>query len=244
MCEKPLAMERDTLRAVATELTSEVPVMVAFPRRYDPAHQELARRVAAGDVGKVHHLRTAAHDRVPPPPAFVPTSGGIWRDLLIHDFDAMPWVAGERVVEVTATGSVLVDPVYAASGDFDNSVAVLRFESGALGIVTGSRENRAGYDFRLEVCGALSTLALGVDAHTAVTSVEKGVAPPTDPHPGFIERYGHAYRAEVAHFVMLAKGENLPPPIDGLHALEIAEACERSVAGRRPVRISMNGSLD
>jgi myo-inositol 2-dehydrogenase/D-chiro-inositol 1-dehydrogenase len=245
MCEKPLAMDRATLVEVAREVEGGVPVMVAFPRRYDPAHQELRRRVAAGEAGRVHHLRAAGHDRVPPPPAFVPTSGGIWRDLLIHDFDVMPWIAGERVVEVFATGSVLVDPVYAESGDADTAVAVLRFASGALGVVTGARKNGQGYDFRLEVCGSRATLAAGVDARTPVVSLEPGVEPPADPYQGFADRYGHAYRAEVAHLVRLVRGEtgNLSPPLDGLHALEIAEACERSVATRGPVRIGVDGVL-
>jgi myo-inositol 2-dehydrogenase / D-chiro-inositol 1-dehydrogenase len=246
MSEKPLAMERDTLAAVAKEVEGGVPVMVAFPRRYDPAHQELRRRVAAGDVGRVHHLRAAGHDRVPPDPSFIPTSGGVWRDLLIHDFDAMPWVVGERVVEVYATGSVLVHPVYAESGDWDTAVCVLRFASGALGVVTGARENGQGYDFRLEVCGSEATLALGVDARTPVVSVEPDVEPPAETYQGFVDRYGHAYRAEVRHFVRLVAGDvdNLSPPMDGLHALEIAEACEQSVAKGRPVAVGPDGTLD
>ena len=245
MCEKPLAMDRATLVAVAREVEGGVPVMVAFPRRYDPAHQELRRRVAAGEAGRVHHLRAAGHDRVPPPAAFVPTSGGIWRDLLIHDFDVMPWIAGERVVEVFATGSVLVDPVYAESGDADTAVAVLRFASGALGTVTGARENGHGYDFRLEVCGSRATFAAGVGPRTPIAGLEPGAVPPADPYQGFPDRYGHAYRAEVAHLLRLIRGEaeNLSAPLDGLHALEIAEACEQSAARRRPIRIGADGAL-
>ncbi len=244
LCEKPLAMELDRLRALVGELAPyDVPVMVGFQRRYDPAYAELRRRVASGEAGRVQLVRSASHDRLPPDPAFVPTSGGVWRDLLIHDFDAVSWIVGERVTEVYATGSVLVDQVYADCGDADTATATLRFEGGALAVVTGARRNGQGYDCRLEVFGADATLATGVDDRTPVVSVEPGEPASVGAHEGFMGRFAAAYRAEMAHFVGLVRGEadNLTPPVAGLHALEIALACERSVASNGPVGVSLRG---
>jgi myo-inositol 2-dehydrogenase/D-chiro-inositol 1-dehydrogenase len=244
LCEKPLAMELDRMRALIKELRPyDVPVMVGFQRRYDPAYAELRGRVAAGETGRVQVVRSASHDRLPPDPAYVPTSGGVWRDLLIHDFDAVSWIVGERVTEVYATGSVLVDGVYAACGDADTATATLRFEGGALGVVTGARRNGQGYDCRLEVFGADATLATGVDGWTPVVSMEPGEPGPDGTHDGFMDRFAGAYRAEMVHFAGLIRGkaDNLTPPVAGLHALEIALACERSVSQRRPVSVPLRG---
>ncbi len=244
LCEKPLTMDPDRLRSLIGELRAcDVPVMVGFQRRYDPAYTELRRRVAAGEAGRVQVVRSASHDRLPPDPAFVPTSGGVWRDLLIHDFDAVAWVVGERVTEVYAAGSVLVDDVYAACGDADTATATLRFEGGALGVVTGARRNGQGYDCRLEVFGADATLATGVDGLTPVVSTEPGISGPDGRHDGFMGRFAGAYRAEMVHFAGLVRGEadNLTPPAAGLHALEIALACESSVAQAAPVSVPPRG---
>lgn len=244
LCEKPLTMELDRLLALIDELEPyDVPVMVGFQRRYDPAYTELRRRVAGGDTGRVHVVRSASHDRLPPDPSFVPTSGGVWRDLLIHDFDALAWIVGERVTDVYAAGSVLVDEVYAACGDADTATATLRFEGGALGVVTGTRRNGQGYDCRLEVFGADATLATGVDGRTPVVSVEPGAPGPDGTHDGFMGRFAAAYQSEMEHFAGLIRGEadNLTPPVAGLHALEIALACERSMAQGGPVSVPLRG---
>jgi myo-inositol 2-dehydrogenase/D-chiro-inositol 1-dehydrogenase len=244
LCEKPLTMELDRLHALIADLEPyDVPVMVGFQRRYDPAYVELRRRVAAGHTGRVQVVRSVSHDRLPPDPSFVPTSGGVWRDLLIHDFDAVTWIVGERVTDVYAAGSVLVDEVYAACDDADTAAATLRFEGGALGVVTGARRNRQGYDCRLEVFGADATLATGVDGWTPVVSTEPGTGGPDGAHDGFMGRFAGAYRAEIAHFAGLIRGEtdNLTPPVAGLHALEVALACERSITQGGSVSVPSRG---
>jgi myo-inositol 2-dehydrogenase/D-chiro-inositol 1-dehydrogenase len=241
LCEKPAALDLGVLTRLVRDLGRyDVPVMMGFQRRYDPAYQELRRRVAAGETGCVQLVRSTSNDRTPPHPSFVAASGGIWRDLLIHDFDALAWVVGERVTEVQAAGSVLVDRVYADHGDVDTATATLRFEGGALGVVTGARRNGQGYDCRLEVFGAEATLATGVDSHTPLVSLESGTSAPAAAHDGFMGRFAAAYRAEVAHFLNVIRGtaDNLTPPQEGLHALEIALACERAVTERRPVRVT------
>ncbi|MCW2916101.1 MAG: hypothetical protein JWN52_4169 [Actinomycetia bacterium] len=241
LCEKPAALDLGVLTELVQDLKRyDVPVMMGFQRRYDPAYQELRRRVVAGGTGRVQIVRSTSNDRRPPHPSFLPGSGGIWRDLLIHDFDALAWVVGERVTEVHAAGSVLVDQVYADHGDADTATATLRFEGGALGVVTGARRNGQGYDCRLEVFGAEATLATGVDEYTPVVSTEPGAPAPAGVHDGFMGRFAAAYRAEVAHFMHVIRGtaDNLTPVEEGLHALEIALACERAVAERRPVKVT------
>src|SRR5206468_1035220 len=148
-----LAMEPGELRGLVGELGSH-PVMVGFQRRYDPAYVELRRRIA--EVGAIQLIRSTNHDRVPPAPEFLATSGGIWRDLLIHDLDVVSWMAGEPVVEVSA------------SGDDATGAAILRLASGATAVVTGTRRNGQGYDCRLEVFGADATFATGLDDRTPV----------------------------------------------------------------------------
>ncbi|GAA2435941.1 Gfo/Idh/MocA family protein [Streptomyces macrosporus] len=246
LCEKPAAMDRPTLAALARDVeASGVPVLIAFQRRYDPAYRRLREEVAAGAVGRPQLVRTVAHDRVPPPPEYIPTSGGIWRDLLIHDFDAVPWVLGERVVEVYAQGNAFSGSPYTDCGDADAAVAVLTFASGARALVSGARANGQGYDCRIEVFGDRATLAAGVGPRTPVASLEEDAPPPAEPHQGFPERFDTAYKAQIRQFVEVVRGraENPSPPGDGLHALEIATACELSRRLNRPVAVTEDGQL-
>lgn len=236
LVEKPIALEPEQLVALAAELQgSAVPVMVGFHRRYDAAYTALRDRIARGDLGTVMLARAISHDRQAPAPGYIPTSGGIWRDLMIHDFDILPWVLNDRVVSVHAVGSVLTDteltgPVYAGSGDADAATAVLTLESGATAVVTGTRANGAGQDVRLEVFGSRNTLAVGLEERTPVTSVEPGVLAPARYYDDFIDRFERAFRAEAAHFLKVVRGEseNLTPPEAGLASLQIALACAES----------------
>lgn len=246
LCEKPAAMDLDTLTALCADVElAGVPVMIGFQRRYDHAYQRLAAAVHGGALGTVFTLRATALDRVPPPVEFVPTSGGVWRDLLIHEFDAMHWITAQRVTEVYATGSVLVDPVYERCGDADTAAVTLRFSGGAIGVVTAQRRNGQGYDCRLEVHGERGALATGIDQRTPLQSLEPDGPRPTAPYQGFDERFGTAYRAEIEHFCRVVRGDakNLSPPRAGVHSLEIALACERSFAEHRPVSVDEAGNI-
>ena len=126
LVEKPLALDPDQLTALADELDDiGTEVMVAFHRRYDPGHQRLRQRILDGDAGTLRAVTATGHDHLALSPDYIPTSGGIWLDMLIHDFDTIPWVTGERVRSVWATGSVLDAPVHAEHGDVDTALAVL-----------------------------------------------------------------------------------------------------------------------
>ncbi|SJM71297.1 Gfo/Idh/MocA family oxidoreductase [Gulosibacter sp. 10] len=237
LVEKPLALDREELSALADELEATgTEVMVAFHRRYDPAHRELRRRVQAGEAGTVRAVTAHGHDRTRLTPEYIPTSGGIWLDMLIHDFDSVPWVVGERVKSVWATGSVLDYEAHAEHDDVDSAVAVLVFESGVTATVSGLRRNEAGQDVRLEVFGSENTFGVGIEPRTPIVSTEPGVPAPERTYTEFIDRFERAFRAEVAAFVDLIRGsgENLTPPRAGLAAIEIALAADESLrTGRR-----------
>ena len=182
LVEKPLALDPDQLTALADELDDiGTEVMVAFHRRYDPGHQRLRQRILDGDAGTLRAVTATGHDHLALSPAYIPTSGGIWLDMLIHEFDTIPWVTGERVRSVWATGTVLDAPVHAEYGDVDTALAVLVLESGAAATVSGVRRNGAGQDVRLEVFGSLGSFGAGLDSRTPMTSTEPRRRPTRSP---------------------------------------------------------------
>ncbi len=197
--------------------------------------------IRAGKIGEVLSFVMVSCDRLPPPDAYIATSGGQFKDQLIHDFDITRWLFAQETVEVTATGSTLGFPQYEAMKDVGTSAVLLRLSGGSLGLVTGLRHNEAGYDIHVEIHGAKDTLAIGVDPRTPWHSVE-GDAPRLagPPYPSFFVRFDGAYRAELAHFLRFARGEgdNACTAADALEALRIAEAASRSYRDRRTVKLS------
>jgi myo-inositol 2-dehydrogenase/D-chiro-inositol 1-dehydrogenase len=241
LCEKPAAADEPRLREVVDAVErAGVEVLVGFQRRFDPALVEMRRQVLAGELGVVYHVRALGQDHEPPDAGFIPTSGGMFRDLFIHDLDAVPWLVDEPVVEVYATGSVLVDQAFAASGDVDTAVAVLRFASGALATLTGGRRDGLGYDHRIEVIGSRGALVTGLDDRTPLTSLEpSGPRSRPDAYRGFSERFAVAYAAEAAAFVEVVAGRaaNPSPVRDSLVSVVLANACEHSRAAGSPVQV-------
>ncbi|GDY32152.1 Gfo/Idh/MocA family protein [Gandjariella thermophila] len=243
LCEKPIASDLDEMRALVDEVeASGVEVLVGFQRRFDPAVVELHRRIRGGEVGTVYLVRAIGNDARPPEAGYLPGSGGIFRDLLIHDLDAVPWLVGEPVEEVFASGSVLVDQAFAAADDVDNAVAVLRFAGGAHAMLAGGRHDPLGYDHRIEVLGSKDSLAVGVDPRTPLTSLEPdGPRVAEDAYPGFAERFRRAYLNEMAVFadVVAGRAANPSPARDSLVSLRLAQACEESRRSGAPVRIGV-----
>lgn len=241
LCEKPIAGERHEMRHLVEEVeASGVAVVVGFQRRFDPAIVELKRRLVAGELGDVYLVNARGHDAEPPDLGYLPTSGGIYRDLLIHDLDAVPWLVGEPVVKVYAAGSVLVDRAFADADDVDTTAVTLTFASGALAVLTGGRHDPRGYDHRIEVLGSKDSLAVGLDARTPVSSLEPD-GPQASPsaYPGFRERFARAYQNEMRVFVDVVAGRarNPSPVRDSLVSLELALAAERSRREGRPVPV-------
>ncbi|MGW2695271.1 Gfo/Idh/MocA family protein [Streptomyces sp. NPDC001296] len=240
-CEKPIAVDlAGTLTALAEVDAAGTVLQMGFQRRFDTGYATAREAVRSGRLGRLHTVRALTADQAPPPAAYLPVSGGIYRDCLIHDFDILRWVTGREVVEVYATGSDAGGAMYREAHDVDTAAVVLTLEDGTLATATATRTNGAGYDVRMELAGELDTIAVGLDDRTPITSTEPAGPPPADkPWTGFLERFAPAYEAEVAAFVEVVRGERANP-CDGheaLQALRIAEACELSRRERRPVHL-------
>jgi len=238
-CEKPIALDLEATRGVVEDAARRKGrVQIGFQRRFDAGFREARRRVRGGELGTVYSFHMTSCDALPPPDAYVETSGGQFVDQLIHDFDVTRWMFGEEVEELYATGSTLGFPHYAAWGDVATSGVVLRLRGGAIGLLQAARHNEAGYDIRVEVFGAKDTIAVGLDPRTPLTSVERDAPRLRSPaYPTFFVRFGDAYRAELAHFLRYARGEAENPcsAEDAMEALRIALAARRSLHERRPI---------
>jgi myo-inositol 2-dehydrogenase/D-chiro-inositol 1-dehydrogenase len=244
-CEKPVALDLATMDEVVDEVErAGITVQVGFQRRFDAGYRAAHDAVATGAVGRVLVVRAATHDPVPPSEEYIAAAGGVFRDLHIHDFDAVRFVTGQEVAEVYADGLVLEAEWFEQYGDVDTSAAVLRLSGGALGILSGTRHDPLGYDVRLEVFGTGDSITVGVDDRSPLRSVEPGVARSASPgYANFMERFEPAYRSELAGFVatVRAGGASLCTLEEARAALLVALAADRSRAERRPVSIEEVG---
>ncbi|MBM7440038.1 Gfo/Idh/MocA family oxidoreductase [Streptomyces sp. HB132] len=241
-CEKPIALDlAGTLGALREVERAGSVLQLGFMRRFDAGYAAARTAVRGGALGRLHTVRATTSDPAPPPAAYLPLSGGLFRDCLVHDFDILRWVTGREVTEVYATGSDAGPAMFREAGDVDTAAALLTLDDGTLATATATRCNGAGYDVRMELAGERDQLAVGLDDRTPITSVEpQGPPAPTKPWPGFLERFAPAYEAELDAFLGVVRGE-LANPCDGreaLHALRIAEACELSRRQHRPVRMT------
>lgn len=231
-CEKPVALDvQGTIGVVDRARSSTVPVQVGFQRRFDGGYRAAREALRAGELGWVHTMRAVTADATPPHAAYIATSGGLFRDCGIHDFDIMRWLTGREVVSVHAVGANRGEQFFAEAGDIDTYVATLRFDDDMLATVTATRYNGAGYDVRLEVCGSAGARVVGLDDHAALPSAEPHVSwTRATPHPSFMERFHEAYVTELRTFVEVAAGraENPCGPDQALEALYVAVACELS----------------
>lgn len=240
-CEKPLAEDITATIAVAAHIDrAGIPFQLGFQRRFDPAYREARRMIETGELGTLYSFRLAGHDPEPPHEAYIPQSGGLFRDFSIHDFDVIRWLTGREVVEVYADGGVRGFPVFAKYGDVDTAVATLRMDDGALGVLTVARHDPLGYDIRAELFGSNDSISVGLGPRTPIRSVEPGVPPQAGPAwPHFLDRFSEAYSAEFARFVRVAAGDEASPCTahDGVQALRVAEAATLSLHEHRPVRV-------
>ncbi|MEV6942918.1 Gfo/Idh/MocA family oxidoreductase [Streptomyces sp. NPDC051172] len=241
-CEKPIALDLPgTLHAIGEVEAAGTILQMGFQRRFDAGYTGARSAVLAGRLGRLHTVRAVTSDQVPPAPGWLRLSGGLYRDALIHDFDALRWVTGHEVVEVYAAGSDAGPPMFREAGDVDTGAALLTLDDGTLATATATRLNGAGYDVRMELAGELDQIVVGLDDRTPIASTEPTGPPAADkPWSGFLERFGPAYEAELAAFVEVVLGRR-PNPCDGreaLQALRIAEACEVSRRERRQVALA------
>jgi myo-inositol 2-dehydrogenase / D-chiro-inositol 1-dehydrogenase len=242
LCEKPISIDvADTEATIELVRKAGVELQIAFMRRFDAGFRRARDLVAAGTVGTLYSLRMCAHDHEPADERYIATSGGIFVDLHVHDFDMARWLTGREVREVFATGTVRAWEAYGRQGDVDTSAMVLTMDDGLPVVVTGARHDPIGYDFRAEILGSGDSIVVGVDARSPVHSVQPDAPPPpVNPYRGFLDRFRQAFIDETAAFVdlVLGRGPNLCPPEEALSALRVAVACERSWRERRPVELA------
>jgi myo-inositol 2-dehydrogenase/D-chiro-inositol 1-dehydrogenase len=239
-CEKPVALDLATLDSISDDVVQAgTLVQVGYQRRFDAGYRAARAAVADGRLGTLLALRAATHDPVPPSEEFIAVSGGIFRDLLIHDFDAVRFVTGSEIVEVYADGAVRETRWFERYGDVDTAVAVLRLREGALAIVSGARHNPLGYDVRLELFGTGDSVSVGTGTRAPLRSVEPAIDPPGEPYRNFMDRFEAAYRSELAAFVDAVRhGGPSPCSLEEARAaLLVALAADRSRAERRAVSI-------
>ncbi|MBA8824331.1 myo-inositol 2-dehydrogenase/D-chiro-inositol 1-dehydrogenase [Saccharopolyspora lacisalsi] len=240
-CEKPVALDVAGTREVVSHAEScGVPVQIGFQRRFDAGYLAAREAVRDGRLGWLHTLRAVTADETPPPADYIPTSGGLFRDCGIHDFDIMRWLTGREVVSVHATGANRGAAFFTEGGDVDTAAAVLTFEDGMLATVTATRYNGAGHDVRLEVCGSDGAMFVGNDERAPLPSAEQDIGWPSGtPYRTFVERFGPAYSRELSSFVEVVAGRAGSPcsAVEALEALYVAEACQLSHDEERVVRL-------
>ncbi|GAA0317784.1 Gfo/Idh/MocA family protein [Kineococcus aurantiacus] len=245
LCEKPIDLDITRVDAVRDRArTAPRPVVLGFNRRFDPHFAELRRRVAAGEVGRLEHLAITSRDPEPPPAEYVAVSGGIFRDMTIHDFDTARWFVPD-VVSVTAVGLRQFSDGIAAAGDFDAAVVTLVGAGGESVTITNSRHSACGYDQRVEAFGPGGLLEVGNVTPTLVRASTATSSATGEPYRRFfLERYRDAYELELAAFIATVRGEDTssnPSPgfEDGRAALLLADAAELSAREGRTVPVDL-----
>jgi myo-inositol 2-dehydrogenase / D-chiro-inositol 1-dehydrogenase len=238
-CEKPVDLDAGRVRAcLAAAARAGILLMVGFNRRFDPSFAALKEKIASGGIGRLELLSITSRDPGPPPASYIGVSGGLFRDMTIHDFDMARFLLGEEPVGVSATASSLLPEVRDA-GDIDTASVTLRTASGAIATITNSRRASYGYDQRIEAHGSAGLAAAG-NQHATSLTVADSHGYRTDPAlPFFLERYAAAYRAEMATFFAALDGKPVAYPTgeDGLRALLIADAAFESVRTRKEVAL-------
>lgn len=241
LCEKPIDLDLARVDA-CWEQIKNIPhtVMVGFNRRFDPSFKAIRDRVKAGELGRLEQLAIISRDPEPPPAGYVATSGGLFRDMTIHDFDMARYFLGD-IVEVQASGANLVAGYIADAGDIDTAIVVLRGADGALAQITNSRRCSFGYDQRLEAFGASGMLSASNQLPTSVRYYGTDRTETADPYFNFfLERYTSAYQAELDHFLSAIEGGFAPEPsfADGRAALRLADAANESLRTGGAVKLS------
>jgi myo-inositol 2-dehydrogenase/D-chiro-inositol 1-dehydrogenase len=240
-CEKPVGPDvESTLEVIKRVGDAATAVQIGFQRRFDAGYCAAREAFQSGALGWVHTLRATTLDPSPPPASYIATSGGLFRDCGVHDFDAIRWVTSRDVAEVYAVGSNRGAGFFRAAGDVDTMAALLTLDDDSLAVVSNTRYNGAGYDVRLEVLGSCDSIGVGLDDRLPLRSAEAATAFPADsPYPSFMERFADAYRCELEAFVDVAAsgGESPCTMQDALEAFYIAEACEVSLVRHEPVQV-------
>ncbi len=239
-CEKPIALQMDKINeALSAVRKADVKLQVGFNRRFDPSFRKVKELVSSGRIGVPQLLRISSRDPEPPPLDYVKCSGGLFLDMMIHDFDMARFLMGEEVTELMATGHCLIDPAIGKCGDVDTAVVLLKFQSGALGTIDNSRQAVYGYDQRVEIFGSRGSVVVGNKTPTEVTIHNADSIQSDKPLHFFLERYQEAYLSEMNEFVTCVL-DNKPPSVggaDGKISVAMGYAALESVNSGRFVKI-------
>lgn len=241
-CEKPLDLDLQRASGVA-KVARETgsPLFVGFNRRFDPQFTTVKQRMIAGDIGALEQITITSRDPEPPPIAYVKVSGGLFRDMMIHDFDMARYLLDEEPCTLFAQGAALVDPAIGEAGDIDTATVVMTTASGQQVQIINSRRAAYGYDQRIEVFGSAGLLQATNVAQSTVKHLSAGGDTASLPEPFFMERYAKAYAIELGEFVSAVKsGAPMPASgYDGVAALFLAEQANRAFASGNSVSFDL-----
>ncbi|MFD2706194.1 inositol 2-dehydrogenase [Salibacterium lacus] len=240
-CEKPISFSEDeTLEAYERVKQGGVIFQIGFNRRFDKNFSEMRSRVSDQKIGDMHILKITSRDPNPPHPDYIQSSGGLFMDMSIHDFDMARYLSGSEIVEVSARGANLVDPAIGEKGDIDTAVITLTFENGALGVIDNSREAVYGYDQRIEVFGNSGALVADNETSTNLKYYHNQTVEADLPLHFFLERYNDSFIVETNQFInCILEGREASVSFkDGIMAQRIAQACQESLDTQRPVKVN------
>ena len=241
LCEKPVSLSVERIEACLKVVEKNKTIlMIGFNRRFDPSFANLAARLRKGDIGQVEMATIISRDPSPPPAEYIKSSGGLFRDMMIHDVDLARFLVGEEFVVVNALGSSLVDKAIGAEGDVDTAAVQMQTASGKIAVITNSRRATYGYDQRIEVHGSTGMLRAG-NIHNTTVEIANAEGFLGDPVLNFFtERYGQAYANEVLTFIdaVTNKKAVVPNGFDGLQAQKLADAATLSWQTGKPVKVA------
>ena len=240
-CEKPLDLSLEKVKQVLKTVNeSKIKLMLGFNRRFDSEFQSIKEKLVKGEIGDIHMIKITSRDPSPPPINYIKTSGGIFLDMTIHDFDIIRYLTNKEIVEVYAKGNALINPEIAQAGDIDTAIINLTFEDGSMAVIDNCRKAVYGYDQRVEVFGSKGMVQSKnkFDQYT-ITYNEKGVTSSLPQH-FFLERYADAYKKEIDHFIDCIRNKKSPrvSGYDGLMSLLLGTCAKESLSKNKPVLIS------
>ena len=240
-CEKPIDLDAERIaKTLEVVKSTGATLMVGFNRRFDPNFAAVQARIAGGEIGNLEIVSITSRDPGPPPISYIARSGGLFRDMMIHDFDMARFLLGEEPVSVSAMGSSLVDPEIGKAGDVDTAVVIMETASGKVATITNSRRAVYGYDQRIEAHGSKGMLQAGNVKETTVEFAGAGGFTTDKVLNFFLERYASAYKAELDAFVSAVQKGTAPRPdgADGLKANRLADAAYLSWKTQKRVAIA------
>jgi len=243
-CEKPIALDLQRAKqCLATVEETSAKLMLGFNRRFDPHFAALQQAIAHNHVGDVEQILITSRDPAPPPPGYLAESGGIFRDMTIHDFDIARFLIGEEFVSVQVMSSVLVDKTFAEHNDYDTATVLLQTHTGKQCTIINSRRAAYGYDQRIEVLGASGMISAENQRPVCVETANASGFHRPALHTFFMTRYEAAYSAEIAAFVEAIRGQKQPSPSgrDGLIALQLADAATQAALTGNKISVQTDG---